>query len=522
MSRRVDFFFIVVLLFLLLPANFLIFKSGIYPSHDGLLHIQRIGEFYQALSLGQIPARIAPGLNQGIGVPLFIANYQLPYYLAGALVPFGGVEVAFKASLAVSYILSGVFAYAFFRRQGSAFAGFIGALFYCYLPYRFANMYARGALGESVALMFVPLVFLAIDLVCSGKKSGIPLLAFSVFGLVTSHNLVFAIFVPLILIFILLKKPPRKIIFPLFFGFFLGGLLSSFQLLPVIFERKYLILDNSFLPLYKGHLLSIFQILRIPHPGINTGTPFQAGIASFVVILAALLLGIRRKNSQILVLALVCFASLFLISTYSLALWQNLPFLQYIIFPWRFFSPFVFTTAWLAVFVFDNIKLRYLAGIVALLLLVATGRHYFLHPTQLVSTAPVDFISGPVEYVTIWSNDSTFAAGNAVLPSNRIFSLRESPYRISFEIEQNRPGPISIRRIYFPGWIVLVDDENVDLVPNNGLISFNVAPGKHFVEVTYRESPLREVSDWLTVAGLAVLFFILLRLYVIPLVVRRA
>lgn len=522
MSRRVDFIFIVTLLVILLPANFLIFKTGIYPSHDGLLHIQRIGEFAQALALGQIPARIAPGLNHGIGVPLFIVNYQLPYYLAGALVPFGGVEVAFKASLAVSYILSGVFAYAFFRRQGSAFASFIGALFYCYLPYRFANMYARGALGESVALMFAPLVFLGIDLVCSGKKSGVPLLALSVFGLVASHNLVFAVFVPLILIFILFKKPTKKMVLSLFWGFSLGGLLASFQLLPVIFERKYLILDEGFLPLYKGHLLSIFQILRIPHPGTNTGTPFQAGIASFVVILAALLPSVRRRNYQVPVLVLVCFVSLFLISTYSLALWQNLPFLKYIIFPWRFFSPFVFTTAWLAVFVFDNIKLRYFAGIAVLLLLVATGRHYFLRPTQLISTAPVDYISGPAEYVTIWSNDTTFAAGNAVLPSDRIFSLRESPYRIRFDIMQKQPGRVTIRRIYFPGWIVSVDDKNVDIVPNNGLISFNVAPGKHYVEVTYQESPLRKVSNWLTVAGLAVLFLVLLRLYAIPLVVRRA
>src|SRR3989344_2066844 len=81
--RKFTVLYIIVLLIIVLPSQILMVRSkALYPSHDGLTHIQRIEEFHANIIRGQIPPRITYYLNEGIGYPMFVANYQLPYYMS--------------------------------------------------------------------------------------------------------------------------------------------------------------------------------------------------------------------------------------------------------------------------------------------------------------------------------------------------------------------------------------------------------------------------------------------------------
>jgi len=197
-----DFVYIFLLIILLLPSQLLMLKEQLYPSHDALYHIGRIEEFHKAFLLGQIPPRLAPTILNSIGYPLFVVNYQLPYYFAEIFMQiFGNPSIAFKSIMSITFMLSAVFAFLVFRNFSSNIASLTGAIVFSYLPYRFANIYQRGSLGESVAIMFVPLVILAIHKVNRCTKFSIVLLTLSIFGLITSHTIIFLIFLPFFILY---------------------------------------------------------------------------------------------------------------------------------------------------------------------------------------------------------------------------------------------------------------------------------------------------------------------------------
>lgn len=60
--------------------------------------------------------------------------------------------------------------------------------------------------------------------------------------------------------------------------------------------------------------------------------------------------------------------------------------------------------------------------------------------------------------------------------------------------------------VYFPGWQVAVDGNKVPIQfqdPNyRGLITFNVPKGTHNIKVSFRESPIRLLADFISLAGL--------------------
>lgn len=172
-SLKAEPIWLFILLILILPGLFLLLKKDLYPSHDGLYHIGRIKEFHMALMERQVPPRLAPQLLDGAAYPLFVVNYQLPYYFAEFFqLATNNAVVAYKAVLAISFILSGVFAFMLFKKNGSNIASLTGAAVFTYLPYRFANLYTRGSFGESVSFMFIPLSLFALHLIKEKKEMG--------------------------------------------------------------------------------------------------------------------------------------------------------------------------------------------------------------------------------------------------------------------------------------------------------------------------------------------------------------
>ena len=275
---RKDLIYVVILLLLLLPTQILMVRG--YKSLDGAIHTARIEQFHEAIKLGQIPVRLAPSLMGQIGYPLFVVNYQLPYYLAEIFMDLNNnPQFAYKSVMAMSFILGGVFAFLLFKKIGSNISALTGALVFSYMPYRFGDLYMRGALGESVSVAFVPLIFLSLHKIRENNKLGTVLLAVSTFGLITSHTAIFAIFAPIIAFYsLLILKHNKSQTIRIILGLTLGFMLSSFQLLPSIFEKSYMRFDENVGDIYKDQFVDIYQLLRIPKQGINLGTYFQIGI----------------------------------------------------------------------------------------------------------------------------------------------------------------------------------------------------------------------------------------------------
>src|SRR3989344_9412018 len=338
---------IIFLTLILLPALYLMVKEPIYNSYDSLTHIARISEYHNAILESQFPPRIAPSVIDGIGYPLFVVNYHLPYIFCEIFMfLFNDARLAFKAVMSTTYILSGVFFYLLIKKHTSTTASLVAAITFSYLPYRFANLYFRGSLGESVALMFIVLVLLSLHYgqnnfdhearlkiggsSAQGKKTlSIFFIALSVFGIITSHTVIFITFAPFFALYtILIIKPDKKSLFAISAGFILGILASSFQLLPSLFEKNYLKFDDSLFSIYTGQFVKFPQLYRLGGFGENLGTYFQAGIVSGLIIFCALLIFLFKRNFKILFFLAFSLLATFLVLNQSRFLWNNIILLK--------------------------------------------------------------------------------------------------------------------------------------------------------------------------------------------------
>ncbi len=502
MFRNKTLVSICILLMLVIPSLILVIKNPLYPSQDGLYHIARIKEFDTDIRNLQIPPRLAPTLENQIGYPLFVANYQLPYYFAEIFaLPTNDPTFAFKATMSIAFILSAVFAFLLFKKSASNTASLVGTIFYTYLPYRFANLYDRGSLGESIALIFVPLVLLGLHEAKAKSKYSFVLLAISLFALITSHTVIFMVFAPFFLFyFLIVIRPDQKTLKRAVVASILAIILSSFQLIPSIFEKKYMVFDSALTNLYNGHFLNIYQLLRIPHPGVNLGTPFQIGLSATLVIILSLIL---KKSLKVVFMLFTIALGLFLTLPVSKPLWQNAPLLNFILYPWRFLSLIGMATSFLAVYLVDTGKYRTFIAAILIILTIFASRHYFLKPAQLQPNLPTANLTTSNEYDTIWSNPQTFVPGPLVSsnPQSVILPSGQNPFDIKANVINPQLSQIVIRKMYFPGWILKINGKQKAIDIKDGLIATTLEPGNWQIQAYFTESPLRLFSDILTLVG---------------------
>src|SRR3989344_693366 len=133
--------------------------EGMFLSHDGQDHVVRIANFYQSLSEGNLIPRWAANLNWGYGHPILMFLYPLPSY-AASLFHFLGFSLVDSTKLvfALAFIASGVAMYLWLREFLGEIPAMTGAILYNFAPYRFVDLYVRGAIGEHVAFIFPPLI----------------------------------------------------------------------------------------------------------------------------------------------------------------------------------------------------------------------------------------------------------------------------------------------------------------------------------------------------------------------------
>ncbi len=294
MDFKKVFPFFLIFVFSLFALLFL-FKPG-FVGWDFIFQCARLASFYKNLKEGVVLPRWAGTLNADFGHPVLIFLYPFVFYL-GSFWHFLGFSLvdSIKIVLGLGYLFSGIFMYLAIRKVWGRRIGLAAALFYLFIPYRFLNLYGRAALGEHLAVTFLPLVFLSLANILTSKKAGFKnslFLAVSLALTILSHNLVVLLSLPLVLAWIIYlivdtfvipahagiyknnlhrflihakgragKSGMTKKIFHLIAGFFLGLGLSSFFWMPVLLERKYTRYDEIANPTYyKISLLKSKQI----------------------------------------------------------------------------------------------------------------------------------------------------------------------------------------------------------------------------------------------------------------------
>jgi len=527
--RHFKWYYLIVLSLSILPL-ISIFSTSQFPHvHDGIVHLARMGAYFKALQDFQIPVRWAGDLNYGYGMPLFNFIYHVPYLLSSLFISLGfGLVGTFKIVLSLSFLLSGAFMFAFakafFKDDKKAL---LVAVFYQFAPFRFIEMFVRGSLGEVYTYAFFPAVLFGLTLLF--RKVSIPnvvITAFATALLILSHNALSLTFFGICVLFILFFAKSRKNIVLALTSLFLGLMLSSFYWVPAIFEHKYTYGDLFMKDLFRSHFPPI-QNFFIPNftntEALQTGgISVQFGLFHVIAIILGFFVLLKKKteikNKQIVIFSLILIASsLFIMSNFSLFLWEKISFLRQFQFSWRFLGVVIFATSLMSLsFFYTNIFKKKWVFITLITLVVCSTLYYWRPPLGFETIDEKYYWNYPLDTTYYGETDVIWSAGGASsYPKQRveviggkavIKNFKKKSNLHTFLVDAQNEAQLVDHTQYFPGWRVMVDNKEVKIEfqdPNNrGEITFWVPEGKHFVKVLFEETPIRLIADILSITTL--------------------
>jgi len=335
-------------IFSLLPL-WVLLNPGLPVTHDGIDHVARIANFYQSLKEGNVVPRWAANLNWGYGHPILMFLYPLPSYIA-SLFHFLGLSFvdSTKMVLAVSMVGSGLVMYLWLAAAFGKRAGFIGGLLYVFAPYRFVDLYVRGALGEHVAFVFPPLVL--YFLYKMSQSISVKRLLVNSIGvtvstalLILSHNAIAVMFLPIIGVYILylfLFESKQRWIFGLasIAALIAGFGLSAFFWIPAFFEGKYTLRDI----VTSGDAITRFVpwswfVYSPWNYGQGDTLTKSLGIAQWLGVIAAVIAIGKAKKSSVRIILIstiaILFFSFFIMTSWASPVWKEITLLSKIPIP---------------------------------------------------------------------------------------------------------------------------------------------------------------------------------------------
>src|SRR3989344_812108 len=365
---------VIIFLFSLLLSVPLL-RPGFFTVHDDQ-QIARLFLFDKSLRTGQLPPRWVDELGFGFGYPLFIFYPPFVYMLGEIYHLLGlGIIDSIKLVFFSSFLFSALAMYLLAKSLFGKIPAVVSALFYTFAPYRALDVYVRGALAESFSFVWLPLILWSFyKLERTKKPEFLYLSAFFLAFLMITHNLIFMpfmLFLLFYLLYLIAKSNTKKLsIIRITLSFVIAGGLSAFFWLPSLWEKQFTIVDNLLLvnlANYNIHFVYPQQLWNWSWgfggsaTGLADGISFKIGKIHIIVAVAALILGILHlfkdkfkskfsiPTSQLsfLFFALFLFAA-FMTTFYSEPIWNLLPPLGYLQFPWRFLTFSIFFASVLA------------------------------------------------------------------------------------------------------------------------------------------------------------------------------
>lgn len=542
LEKLIAKYWVFIILIFSIPATWALFVPGFYGASDDL-HIGWLYEFHKTLLMGQIPPRFVPDLSFGFGYPLFNFVFPLPFYIAEIfhLFSFSLVD-SIKIVFLLSVPLSGIFMYLLLREFTKSNLSLVGALLYIYTPYRSTDLYVRGAMGEIVSFIFLPLIVLSIIKISRSRKiAWIGVGGISLASLVLSHNITAYMFLPFVGLYCLLKVfflSDKKIFLgKILLMSFLGLFISIYFWLPAIADSNLMKYDTVFN--FADHFPTLSQLIK-PYwgygasvPGPYDGMSFFLGSANIgVLVLGLILLILYRKKMVkeqkiILVWAIVSIMSaIFLMNYRSTFIWNSIPLLPYFQFPWRFLILTTFTVP-ILIIAFEKLPVKFFPFFSIIFILITAsgyfrpqdflGRqdNYYLNRYIPVPVASSEYATLQEEYLRLLKTTEKRPDRNfpVLFPEDGIQRIDKlNDLSISFESKFTQGHFISLNKYYFPGWQAKIDGKAADISAGKpyGQVSIFIPVGSHKAEIYFQETNFRNLLNFASLGAFLVSLMVVL------------
>jgi 6-pyruvoyl-tetrahydropterin synthase-like protein len=501
---------------------------------DWSLELVRLAEWRQALVEGQVPPAWAPDLYGGFGSPVFLFYPPLAKALeAGLSMLLPSLQAAAVAASLAALLAAALGAAAMgsaaLEDAGTAGAPRIAALVLVLQPYVLADLLVRNAQAELLALALLPLALAGLLRADRKPRQAALWLALAV-ALVTLTHPLTALMLMVILLAggaFLLRRPAGWA--ALAAGMGLGLLLSAWSWLPALVLGSWI---------RQGELLKdrldFHRNFLPPSQLAGHGHPFSAGWlapVALLCLLGALLTGRlsgSRRRAALAVLAGGA-ALLALQLPASRPVWEIVPWMPLLQFPWRLMGPLAVLSALAAALAFraftgslsPRARRMLEAGVLVLALLDALPVFQAARPLprevrdvldQNLTPAAVRAFGhrGTVfdEYLPVDADPALWRAGYpgpvlAVPAGVRYQVLRDAGTSAEVDVESPAATGVLFARWFFPGWTATVDGAEVGAAQGpGGVLAVPIPAGRHRVAVRYRQPEIRRAAGWLALLGL--------------------
>lgn len=512
-------------------------RPGLPPTHDGEYHVLRFEQFFKAINEGTLYPRWAADFNNGYGVPLFNYVYPLPNYVASFthLLGFSFIE-SFKLNMILATLVGSVFFYLWTKKYWGEIGGAVSSVFYAFSPYHLLDIYVRGSVGEVWGLGLAPGLFWSYLNFYESKKIKYFVLA-SVFlsFLIFAHNILAVVFFTFFILyasFLIISKKSTlnnkiKDSISVFAVTFFGLGISCIFWFPAILETKYVTGLQIFDP--TQHFPVIYKLIYsswgygFSGQNVTDQMSFQIGLANILIMVISCLIFIFRKRSSIVIFFILLFSVvLFLITPFSKLVWQNLPLISYVQFPWRLLSVLILISSFLAGSLVSNNLIKdnrrkKLLGFLLIVLTIVLSFKYIKAPFHHERNdeyyfSRKNFTNGTNSpgnvFNTVWFNPK-LEPSNAMFTSNEfeINQVLDTTTKKKALVKGDKAGEILIKVAYFPGWSASIDGISHPVrVNKNGLFDLYIPKGEHELEVVLKSTSLQTLSLITTILSMLVLF----------------
>jgi hypothetical protein len=502
-----------------------------HDSHDHLDYTHYFGEQFWD---GELFPHWLLNMNHGLGSPTFFVFPPLPCYVYSLLAPVGNAFQlnAFNTMAFLALFGSGISAFIWIRTMASRGVALATATLYMLMPYHLAiDFYRRTALPECWGLVSMPLVLYFSTQVIGGKRRAVVGLAVAYGLLILSHLVSVVMFSAIPLLVALTMSPAgRRVrsVLSIAGGMLLGIGLACFYFLPALYHSRYFPVSrlggigpaDNLLHLGRGLFQSRDFIGML---GLNV-----VETVLFIALCGAVAYRHSRSDQkrQIVLWLSVCIIPIFLMSRFSIRLWEKLPFLLHAVqYPWRLnivlcVAALPIVAVFLSQISWPPSFPRALSLALMLLLVVTWLISYdVVLKDYSLSRNPVllDPVSESDGWFSSWSAvgmDSTAAFQASLGPKVRFVSgdgtanvLVWKPRHLEFETYAGNGGSVMINQFYYPEWRAKLAGEDrlieIKTAMPQGLLEVQVPPGSHKIRMEIPVSSAERLGSWLS--GLCVL-----------------
>lgn len=482
----------------------LISDQKIFYGDDLGFHLARIEGLAESFIEGDYFPRINYFITGGMGYATGIFYPDIFLYPA-AVIRISGVSLINSYLLfviLVNFLTFVIAYYSFFYVSKNVHKSVLFAVLYGLSSYRLSDVLYRAAVGEYVALMFLPIAFIGVYFVFYDNYKKWPILAVGMSCLFLSHLLTSVIFIFFIIGVALLNIPrlvkEKQRIIPLFFAAGVTILFVANALFPMLEQLVFQRLRVQDAP--------VFYLQKMAQP-LNEYVAIALGNMRFnnigiIVLLLFFVLCFRVKKLSLFNrhLLIISFFFLFL-STSHFPHWLFHDTIFNIIqFPWRYFIIVTYSVLWVFADSWERILFKKESWSKIAISLIIIGVLFYTIDMQ-IKLAAFDARQKPHETFENFNGEGELGFGSEFLPSGMtswmkptdLFSnppenmkaknLERKQNVFSFDYEASSETKVIFPVLFYKGYQAKVEGEGtVSKVHDAGMFAGGKMHG--FSEVT--------------------------------------